>query len=347
MIIKIVSALRHFRFDGIDKHCLHYIDFSDDYELLKTNFFDKNFYNQFGLIAEITFNKDWCFAYTILEDELNESNGKIDYYQYALSTHVERYVDIMQSFHSFLWFVKDNCCISSDIFGQGLENGTFVFTSRTTGGRYSNSLGEFNDVSFTLAEIETALIILRKFNEIKSKRFKDDGERLPYSFFQDKLLSDTVIKADDKPELYNEFNRLERAFRFLNSARATHYLPHKIAMYIPVLECLFSTEAAEATQKVSERVAFYLSDDKEIRRKIFDIIKIGYNIRSRYLHGSVIDKKERGKDFQGLISKELDNLIRCVLVRIIMQDSEKFLGPLDKDDKEKFIGPFLKNLIFQ
>jgi len=106
----------------------------------------------------------------------------------------------------------------------------------------------------------------------------------------------------------------------------------KIAFTIPVLECLFSTDANEVTQKVSERAAFYFGKDNTERQGIFDIIKDVYNLRSKYFHGQELKSKHESIDNQKLLSLSMDCLLRRIFTKVIMEDSALF----NEFDQNKF-----------
>ena len=126
--------------------------------------------------------------------------------------------------------------------------------------------------------------------------------------------------------------RITRAWTFLLKSRMTHVLPMKIAFTIPVLECLFSTDANEVTQKVSERAAFYFGKDNTERQGIFDIIKDVYNLRSKYFHGQELKSKHESIDNQKLLSLSMDCLLRRIFTKVIMEDSALF----NEFDQNKF-----------
>lgn len=240
----------------------------------------------------------------------------------------------------FLWFVKDNSISMSACYGHipAMER---MFVSLSTSDTITTAKGVFKDQIFTLEELENALNIFNAYNKIAY------NSTISREVLQQKLVIPTAglyasfhTKDYDEAKNYNDFNRIERAFRFLAFARHSSFLPHKIALYIPVLECLFSTSPSEATQKVSERTAFYLGTCSDERRHVFDTISHGYNLRSRYIHGGQFDKKrDTLLENQMMTSENLDSIIRRVLTKVILNDSELFL------DNEK-LNTYLKYLMF-
>ena len=115
---------------------------------------------------------------------------------------------------------------------------------------------------------------------------------------------------------------MDRASYFTLEARSMHILPMKIVFYISALECLFTVGNQEISHKVSERIAILLENDPKSRRQIFDIIKRGYSIRSRLVHGQYI------KVLDGLdeVSESLDGILRTLFNEykdIFKMDDEK------------------------
>ena len=83
----------------------------------------------------------------------------------------------------------------------------------------------------------------------------------------------------------SKYSRYGRALSFIGSARKEFNPALKIAHYCSALESLFSTDSAELSHKLSERVAFFLKDHGYDSIKTFDEIKFFYNIRSKVTHG--------------------------------------------------------------
>jgi hypothetical protein len=139
---------------------------------------------------------------------------------------------------------------------------------------------------------------------------------------------------------YNDQNRIERAFLFLQTLRSAILLPQKISLYIPIFECLFSIDNTEVAHKVSERTALYIGNDKSEKFDIFGCIKECYDLRSRYFHGSVLNKKYDTKEKQKKLAEKIDSICRRVLLKVIEHDQQKFLG------KEEDLRAFFDSLIF-
>ena len=111
---------------------------------------------------------------------------------------------------------------------------------------------------------------------------------------------------------------------FLTLARSNSFLPLKISFYIAILETLFTTDNNEVTHKVSERISFYLSD-KLNKLNTFKIVKECYGIRSKFVHGQKLDRKY-DNDALKEKSSELDDIIRILLNKVILEESDMFLS---------------------
>ncbi|MBP6731952.1 MAG: hypothetical protein KA149_07835, partial [Chitinophagales bacterium] len=96
----------------------------------------------------------------------------------------------------------------------------------------------------------------------------------------------------------------------------------------------------------------YIRANKEERLEIFNNVQDAYDIRSKYLHGGEPNNKMKKKEFQVNLSIYIDNLLRRVLTKVILEDSAIFLPapnhatPDEKGEKSKAFDKFLKELIF-
>ena len=134
---------------------------------------------------------------------------------------------------------------------------------------------------------------------------------------------------------------LSRASFFLDSARDCSDLSVKVAHYTTCLEVLFSTDSSEISHKLAERVALFLGDTFEERKRLFDRVKKLYSVRSKVVHGDVFSEKKTKS--VGAISQDADDLLRRVLRRILVSDElcELFEGTLESRE-EHFIDLVLR-----
>lgn len=72
------------------------------------------------------------------------------------------------------------------------------------------------------------------------------------------------------------FSRFGRALQFINSARHSPNITIKISQYCSALETLFTTDSAELSHKLSERVAFFLAQAGFNRVDVFKTVKAAY-----------------------------------------------------------------------
>lgn len=113
-----------------------------------------------------------------------------------------------------------------------------------------------------------------------------------------------------------------------------HILALKIVNYVIALESLFNTDSGEISHKVSERIAFLLSDSSQKRLEIFMNIKKAYSFRSKIVHGDNLRS-----DYENLktLSITLDMYLRSLLTQ--------YRDFFDNTDEEKLRRKF-NDLIF-
>lgn len=86
--------------------------------------------------------------------------------------------------------------------------------------------------------------------------------------------------------------RSGRALQFIDNARVSTNTGFKVAHYISAFESLFSTNFAELSHKLSERVAFFLGSHGHSKKEVFQNIKVAYGIRSKLVHGDNLSKSK-------------------------------------------------------
>jgi len=94
----------------------------------------------------------------------------------------------------------------------------------------------------------------------------------------------------------NKYSRLNNALRFYRIAYDTDWHLMKLILYFVVLESLFSDrdDHSDISYKVRIRSAYLLypnTEDKVKREKVFEDLKHGYDIRSKFLHGDNVEKE--------------------------------------------------------
>lgn len=313
-----IATLSHFRISDDSEYQFETLTLSNYNPAILHRSLSDTFIKAFGDTAARQFQQGRAFAFSVA----NESDVAIlEEASVLLNAHMKRARELLYRFDTFLWLVKDNSVLQTHIYVHTQLHGQTGFLSLDRKPIVSNAQGKFVHTSYTKAELDSAV-------------------NLRSSFY--KLCPD--YKDEDHWGYDREVNRIERAFKFLCSAREEMYIPAKMAMYMSCLECLFSTEAQEVTQKVCERVAFYLEETLIEREQTFNVMQIAYDIRSRYVHGSKIgtkkDKERASLEFQMKLALQVDLIVRRVMAGVIALDHANFLN-------EGTIATYLKRLIFR
>jgi hypothetical protein len=228
-----------------------------------------------------------------------------------------------------LWFVKD-CSVNSDAFYTYLSD-TKSHYRRIEDSYFSNCVGLFEQSIFDKKDFEKGVKIHEKLLKLISIDLSKENisavsNELGYTVSQGNFLQ------------YNKRNRINRAFSFLQMARSNSFLPTKIAFYICIYECLFTTEISEVSHKVAERVSLFLGESFEEKKAFYKVIKDGYDVRSKYFHGQPL--KKDGVDRLKEVSRNLDTLTRTAFNKIINLNDNYFLDSSKHAD-------FLNNIIFK
>lgn len=275
------------------------------------------FLTAIGLKASQAYHQQTIGYATIEGDELDDKQ------KLEMSRQLLTKSNTMKTFLLFLWFIKDNSISLEETYGNFEKlNQLLQYNSHSLN---STAEGVFKDVIYEEEELKRAVDLVLQYTKLCPARPEEIT-----GFDQ----SDTGIVSQLSPGFPRDVNenKLERAMAFLNTARSTSHVPQKITHYMSVLETLFSTDSAEATQKVSERTAFYLGSDRVSRLVIFNDVKKAYGTRSQFVHGQKIKLKYPELAQQ---ASKVDKIIRQVLTRIITTDHSNFLN--DKNACEKFL----------
>jgi hypothetical protein len=244
---------------------------------------------------------------TIDGDELDDQQRQ------AMSKELLLKSGTMKTFLLFLWFIKDNSISLEETYGTFTKVQRWLHYNAHT--INSAAEGTFKDILYEEDELKTAVDLLLKYTAICPAR-PEELDNYDYS--------DAALASQLRPGFPRDIseNKLERAMAFLNTARSTPHIPQKITHYMSILETLFSTEPQEAMQKVSERTAFYLGNDRHTRLALFNDIKKAYDIRSKFVHGGKIKTSYKA---MSEYSVKVDKIIRQVLTRIITTDHMYFM----------------------
>ena len=180
----------------------------------------------------------------------------------------------------------------------------------------------------------------------------DGSQAVAATMTKDDLIRWEAVNHQVESYLYNSksssfrfmmekgYARSGRAMRFVEAARHAPDLSFKIAHYCSALETLFTTESTEVAHKLAERVSFFLGRDSSDRIEIFRAVKAAYNVRSKLVHGGVLQGKQI--DELPILSERCDLFCRNVLNAIF---NSKELQEII-DSKQGEIEAYFLDLIF-
>jgi hypothetical protein len=110
-------------------------------------------------------------------------------------------------------------------------------------------------------------------------------------------------------------NRLQRALYYIENARMCSDVGLRVASYMSCFEVLFSTDSAEISHKLAERVAVFVSQEPAERLKVYGQVKLAYSIRSKIVHGDELSNKQSGELLD--LSRLCDDLLRKIILYIL------------------------------
>lgn len=265
--------------------------------------------------VEVNKFKTGCYFYCEMDMETASSYDISEKELKILQDNITIYYGILESFISFLWFNKDNCCSLNSLFAY-LPTAKRILVRKAMPFFSTNKGQEGQEIKFSIEElyaIAAMYIGSTKLFYHKNLRFKT-----PFDDEQKDLLERQMIPYD-----FRKQTRIERAFHFLLLARRSNQLPLKISFYICIYETLFyGTSTGEISHQIAERVALYFSNTRIFRHNIYKQIKEAYSVRSKYFHGNSF--KGFKKDLEP-IAYYLDNITRDILYRVFSKDHEIFL----------------------
>jgi len=160
--------------------------------------------------------------------------------------------------------------------------------------------------------------------------YKSDGSKTKTVFSKNEMdLVQRIFFGCDKsmipqPDYFKSgfekgVTRWEKALYFINNARKNINLALRIAEYCTALECLFSSDNAELSHKLSERVAFFIGTSPQERSETYRMVKEAYAIRSKVYHGDFIS--DQNKIRLPSISTWLDDCLRKIILKVFSAES--------------------------
>lgn len=103
------------------------------------------------------------------------------------------------------------------------------------------------------------------------------------------------------------------------------------------LEALFGPEdAREITYRLSQRIAFFLENDKSKAFDLFKDVKTSYSWRSKIVHGLKLSKLDR--DESEVLSCSIENIVASCLRKILSDPT--LVDAFDGSDREDFLDKF-------
>ena len=318
--------------------------FSNDSKL-RDCFYNNTIRESFG-VSNAIFPNDGCFVYYSTPIDLDMANLTSEQCVKHFKDRSTEINYLFGTFIDFLWIIKDNCINIINSVSQLKNNDDTNEVPYTSifclyGKSLTSATGKHETTSFTKSEVLKAYYQWERYRKLVNAVEKPKIEE---TSVYDISIDNTYLKSYHKDFDYNKSTFLERAFNFLYKSREEDYLIYKIAMVMPVFECLFSTDNDEITSKLKTRISFYMGADMEERISIDKLIGDCYSIRSIFLHGQVRVRESAIKFSEDTLrnnSVALDNLLRKILTRIIEQDADHFLA--NSDEKAKWFRKLIYN----
>lgn len=228
------------------------------------------------------------------------------------------------NFFSGSWFLQDNSVHVGKTISF-LNEGILISSERSD--NFSMSQGKNKCDIYRKSDFEDCLKIMDKFLGNKNEDNLDDEH---ISLNHRKYILDPSNKN------YWNYDRLDKALRFLYDARGTSFIPSKILNYMSILEVLFVTEKESINYQLKNNVTNFFKINK-----LEDVskgkISNAYELRSSYVHGSM--SLTRG-DLEKEV-KIVDDIIRKILWCII---NNKDLIELFKDRDTSKLNEYFKSL---
>ncbi|MHB9072321.1 MAG: hypothetical protein ACYC6G_02225 [Desulfobaccales bacterium] len=197
-------------------------------------------------------------------------------------------------FLNLVWLLRDNSVNFEMGFLQYIEPQGVRVDTNYISAIYSNCHGKREKITLSRDELKLARKIFRE-------RFSNEP-----------------IELQKGTRLHKGIKRVEIVFYFLQSARSNPDLAVKVVDYCTCFEALCSTSNAELSHQLAERVAFFIGENFDERRDIFNKIKEAYGIRSRIIHGDLLSPSKIDRLYA--ISETCDNFLRRILYKIISDD---------------------------
>lgn len=263
-------------------------------------------------VIETQYIKD-CEAILYYEFEDSEDSFK-DLTNLEILENILQWIDDLLK---NLWLLKDNAVTCDTAFLIYESDGIYEASSLRLLYQFNTSRGKLENIRLNKNEI------------IEFAKYHDSVE----CYFHKKN------SGSLKFMLSKNFSRISRGLLFVKQAREARNLAYKVSNYCSALETVFSTDSAELSHKLSERIAYFLKDDFK-KLDTFKLIKKAYNIRSKLTHGDTLDIKQI--EVLDDISYEIDIIIRFCFNKILKDETLL----LTFDSSNNIIDNYFENIIF-
>lgn len=293
----------------------------------------------FSLMPGIDLINDKKKIHEILDEEFRGVMGQIEFNHFIHSNHIlfceadESIFPKLQSSNQALvvwlgwlnmlindsWLVKDNAMVCEVAYAQMVKKNHTEWSNNYLG--YSNSLSsgqQYANAVFTQEELSQW-----ESQSYRLQKYLHSNDSGAFSSFINK-----------------KYSRIGRALKFIFAACKEPHSAIKISHYCSAFESLFSTDSAELSHKLSERVALFLKSFDFDPIAVFDDMKSFYSVRSKVTHGDVI---QPSKEIEiPKLSEKCDNYLRSIINFIL---NEKMLRELFDGNKNVFDNHFKKLLL--
>lgn len=257
---------------------------------------------------------------------------------------IQNFEKHIYQFENNLWLLEDAACHVRKIFiyieyekVNNNGNNSYFQELLPTNNYYKNSKYDFTN--FTILDN----VKLKRMDEITTLKRNITKNKDLKNHITERKKANTNEYINSGSLLFNPYNsqdRISKSFNFIHNARTSSILPERITNYISFFECLFSDSGPEISHRVSERVALYLANKFDERIMIYNNLREAYDIRSKFIHGDDLNKKNDNTSSLKEKSCLLDNYARITLNKILEGDYVVF----NKNSKD--LTRFFNELIF-
>lgn len=302
-------------------------EYIKDYLRTNVNFIARIGLNQFEIIIKshiMYFDGDISNLQLLKDTDDKTLSEKIN----IISKYLKMSIDC-------LWYEKDNSAYIDNVYIEVdnenvLRHHTALFNS--------NSDGSHRSTGFTQSEMINALTLMPALVGKYQKHSKENLKKI--STIKPILDGRTINNLNIVPY---QHNRVMRASFFHQLVRSNDTLVMKIAFYVAILECLFTTAISELSHQVSERVALFLGGRRTAKKEIYKRIKNAYSVRSSYVHGDNIKLKPQE---QVILSQDMDNIVRSCFKKVFEDDYIFLLDKSTTKGAAEIFEDYFKDLLF-